>query len=140
MLSEEKDDGGSSGGVSINPLLSRAGSGNVPSSAFMESWKRSRATAELSLNEGEDEGGFQDRGSINWRTALTIIFFLVVGSTLFISGAVVFWSGSGKNGNSGLDLLLCSLIMLLPGLYAGTAWYGAFRRWPGYTMALFAHD
>ena len=52
---------------------------------------------------------------------------------MFITGAVFFWSSDGTENNAqGKDIMLLSLVMLLPGCYSGYVLYGAWMKWHGF--------
>jgi hypothetical protein len=54
---------------------------------------------------------------------------------LFITGATIYWSSTGEEKNSqGLDILIVSAILLLPGSYAVYILYGVWKRWPGFSF------
>ncbi len=125
-------------GIRLNPMF-QTSDADGPSSAYMESMRRAR------------ESGTWDDARISsprishapsTKTKLMIIFFCLIGFCLFVSGATIYWNGDyGEDKRkTGLDLLVCSALPLLPGVYGAVMWAGSAQGWSGYTMVRFNFD
>jgi hypothetical protein len=127
-------------GIRLNPMFQPSDtSDDGPSSAYMESMRRAR------------ESGAWDDARISsprvskapgTKTKLVIIFFCLVGFCLFVSGATIYWNGDyGEDKRkTGLDLLVCSALPLLPGVYGAVMWAGSAQGWSGYSMVRMNFD
>jgi len=112
-----------------------------PSSAFMESLRKARAsdTWQDVRILSSSNGGPRGPGP---KTKLVILAFVLVGVGMFIAGASIYWSGDyGEDQRkTGLDLLACSCIPLLPGIYGAVSWVGHAQGWHGYASMALSYD
>ena len=108
-----------------------------PSSAYLESLKRARSsehwqTAQMASNARTRIGQRQP----GWKMKALIAFLGITGVVLFLAGCSFYFDPTreGTERKTGLDILLCSSIPLIPGLYGAFIWYGSARGWRGYSM------
>jgi hypothetical protein len=125
-----------------NPMFSTVGTGK-PSPGFLESMRKARESKDWQdTRVSTSHPGLAARGSFGIRTKLAVLAFLLVGIGLFISGGVIYWSGDyGEDEmKTGMDLLLCSSIPLVPGIYGAVRWVGNSNGWDGYQTIGFSYD
>jgi hypothetical protein len=99
-----------------------------PSQAYADAYLKAAKSAgyESKFDVDRDE-------SMPWKKIIISVFMILTGISLFITGAVFYWSSDGTENNAqGKDILLLSLILLLPGLYSGYILYGAWMKWKGF--------
>jgi hypothetical protein len=99
----------------------------------------SQAYADAYLKAAKSRAGFESKFDVDrdesmpWKKIIISVFMIITGISLFITGAVFYWSSDGTENNAqGKDILLLSLILLLPGLYSGYILYGAWMKWKGF--------
>ena len=66
------------------------------------------------------------------KTTLCAGFMLIVGTVFLITGTAIFLSENRKVGDRGFSMILLGGLMFIPGSYASTVLYGAYRGWDGY--------
>ena len=119
-----------------NPMHPGGGKAEGPSKAYLESVRRMRQSDEWKAAQIEASGGYnRNRMTAGWRTKGTILALLIAGLVLFLTGASFYMDTSNERDErkTGLDILLCSVIPLLPGLYGAFVWWAESRGWEGYS-------
>ena len=120
----------------MNPLHIDSGKGSEgPSSAYMESLKRARESEHwrtASMASSSPRRSMEP----GWRTKALIFFLFMTGVVLFITGCSFYFDRNpeGTQRKTGFDILLCSLIPLVPGLYGAFIWFGSAQGWHGYSL------
>ena len=126
-----------------NPMHSESGETAGPSSAYLESVRRMRESEEWKAAQIEASGGYnRNRITAGWKTKASIIGLLVAGVVLFLTGASFYMDTSNETDErkTGLDMLLCSIIPLLPGLYGTFVWFAESQGWQGYSTLQLGRD
>lgn len=135
-LSGEMDDSADAD-TKLNPLHMEGGERPVdpskPSSAYMESLKRARSSEHW---QAAQMGGTRPRSQPGWRSKGLIAFLGITGVVLFLVGCSFYFDPDRDTTErkTGLDILLCSIIPLVPGLYGAFIWFGVSQGWHGYSM------
>jgi len=116
-----------------------------PSSAFLQSMKNDRESTQWQdtrISSSHPSRLSNKNRKIGIKTKLAICFFIFLGICLFIAGGIIYWSGDyGEDEmKTGLDLLACSSIPLVPGMYGLIKWIGMERQWKGYNEIGFNFD
>jgi hypothetical protein len=141
MAAADGEDG-EAGGVQMNPIQAGIASGK-PSSAYMESMRRARASPEWQDTRiSSSHPTLVAQNTIGSKTKIAILFFILLGIGLFTAGGHIYWSGDyGEDQKqTGIDLLACSSIPLVPGMYGLVKWIGVANNWTGYTSIGFSYD
>ena len=119
-----------------NPMHSESGKDAGPSSAYLESVRRMRESKEWKAAQIEASGGYnRSRITAGWKTKASILGLLVTGVVLFLTGTSFYFDTSSDKDErkTGLDILLCSIIPLLPGVYGAFVWFAESQGWQGYS-------
>lgn len=113
-----------------------------PSAAFLQSRKNAQESQHWQDANISSSHPSLNRRLIGNKTKFAILFMLFLGVALFTSGGVIYWSGDyGEDQmKTGLDILACSSIPLVPGLYGLVKWIGMENQWSGYTELGFNFD
>jgi len=141
-MSSNGDESGETGGVQMNPIQASIASGK-PSPAFLESMRRARASPEWQDTRiSSSHPAILNQNEVGTKTKLAILFFILLGIGLFTAGGHIYWSGDygADQKQTGMDLLACSSIPLVPGLYGLVKWIGVVNNWAGYTSIGFSYD
>jgi hypothetical protein len=141
-VSPHRDEESHEGVEMINPILNNSRASG-PSKAFLESMRRAKESeAWIDTRISSSHPNINQRSRIGVKTKLAIIGFLMLGLGLFTAGGVIYWSGDyGEDQmKTGLDLLVCSAIPLLPGIYGTVKWAGQSNGWEGYSSLGFSYD
>ena len=130
------------GGLQMNPMLDGSAPTGAPSSAFMESMRKARESGTWHAAHNSVDYAPRGRNTPGVKTKLVIITMLLLGIGLFIAGGTIYWDGDyGEDQRKhGLDMLACSALPLLPGLYGAVMWAGSVQGWAGYSMVRFNYD
>lgn len=122
----------------LNPLHLEGGNRpvdqNKPSSAYLESLKRARSSDHWQTAQ---MGSIRPReGQSGWKSKGLIAFLGITGVVLFLVGCSFYFDPNrdGTERKTGMDILLCSIIPLVPGLYGAFIWFGTSQGWHGYSM------
>ena len=121
-----------------------------PSKAFLASYRAAQEDARRQSEAayGQERNSYMqsqlDRRSVTagWKTKTVILLLTLAGVIMFITGGSIWWSGDyGEKGDkTGKDILLCSLIPLVPGLFGCWLWFGASQGWRGYSLIPISYD
>lgn len=102
-----------------------------PSQAYEEAYRK--ALQHRQSNQSGHSVTLQNQESIPWKKIIISACMIISGISLFITGAVFYWSSDGTENNAqGKDILLLSLVLLFPGLYSGHILFGAWMQWRGF--------
>ena len=125
-----------------NPMHFSSTSGGA-SDAYLESVRRARESKEWKTAQVEASGGYnRGRMTAGFKTKATIVGLMLSGIVLFLVGASFYFDTSNERDErkTGLDILLCSSIPLLPGSYGSFIWWAETRGWQGYSTLRLGRD